>query len=65
MLMPSASAAWIAGTPSIVAGILTMTFGRSTARHRRRASDSVSAVERASSGETSIEAKPSLPCIRS
>jgi len=63
--IPSAMAARMAGTPSCVAGILTMTFGRSTAFLRRRASASVSSVERARSGETSIDANPSAPCVRS
>ena len=43
-LMPSASVAVIAGTPSAVAGILMNMFGRSTSHHSCLASATVAAV---------------------
>ncbi len=51
----------MAGTPSTVPGILIMQLGRAMAPHSRRASAIVPWVSRASSGDTSIETKPSLP----
>ena len=41
MLIPSAIAASMAGSPAAVAGILTNTFGRASRRHRCRARSSV------------------------
>ena len=59
MLMPSARHCRIAGTPSAVPGILTMTFARPHAFQRRLASAMVPCVSRARCGPTSIETKPS------
>ena len=53
MLIPSAIERRMAGMPSGVAGILIMTFGRSSACQSRLASATVPSVSRASSGETS------------
>lgn len=43
-LMPSAVSCSMAESPSVVAGTLIMTFGRSSVRHSRRASSTVPAV---------------------
>ncbi len=64
-LMPSASTAVIAGSPSWVAGILISVFGRSTIHHRALASAMVGAVLRARRGSTSIDTRPSRPSVRS
>jgi len=50
-----------AGTPAFVAGILTMRFGRRTARQRRFASRTVPSVSCARAGATSMLTKPSCP----
>jgi hypothetical protein len=55
----------IAGSPSGVPGILMKTFGRSTAACRRCAASEVAWVSNAIRGETSIEAQPSTPSVRS
>src|SRR5207302_3337555 len=65
MLWPFEIWSWIAGTPSFVAGILTITFGR---RHRSRRSSAHLMVWRvllATVGETSMLTKPSLPFVLS
>jgi hypothetical protein len=59
MLMPSERHWRIAGTPSAVPGILTMTFARPQDFQSRRASAIVPCVSRARCGPTSIETKPS------
>ena len=61
MLIPSARQRRIAGTPAAVPGIFTITFGRSTDFHSRRASAIVASVSFAEPGEHSIDTKPSLP----
>src|SRR6478752_8920782 len=58
-LIPSAIAAVMAGSPSLVAGILISTFERSTADQRARAEAMVPSVSLARSGSTSIETRPS------
>ena len=65
MVIPSEMHCVIAGSPSTVAGILIMTFGRSTIHHRARASAIVLAVSRASRGSTSSDTRPSCPPVRS
>jgi hypothetical protein len=62
-LMPSPIIRRMAGRPSIVAGILIITLGRSTRRRSSRAADSVPAVSRAKVGETSTETNPSRPSV--
>ena len=51
----------MAGTPSFVPGILTITLGRSTAVNRKCASSMEPCVSWATPGDTSIETKPSVP----
>ncbi len=65
MLIPSERHVRIAGTPSAVPGIFTMTFGRAHDFQSRRASSIVPGVSRASLGCTSIETKPSSPAVAS
>ena len=60
MLRPSAIIAWIAGTPSAVAGIFTKRLGSSIRSCSRRAATTVASVSRASSGATSTDTKPSV-----
>ena len=60
-LIPSAISCSIAGIPSFVPGTFTITFGRSTRYHSRRASAIVPAVSNAWTGDTSMETKPSAP----
>ena len=64
-LIPSAMACVIAGSPSMVAGILMNRFGRSTIHHSARASAIVAAVFLASLGSTSSDTRPSRPSVRS
>ena len=61
MLRPSAIIASIAGTPSGVAGIFTMTLGRSRRSWSWRAWATVPSVSAASSGDTSMDTNPSAP----
>jgi hypothetical protein len=63
--MPSASVCEIAGSPSTVAGILIITFGRSTASYSFLAISAVWAVSLARRGSTSIDTRPSTPFVRS
>ena len=49
----------MAGRPSLVAGILISTLGRSTAAHSAWAEAMVPSVSLARSGSTSIETRPS------
>jgi hypothetical protein len=65
MLRPSAIIAWMAGTPSAVAGILTNRFGWSMRWCSRRAAAMVASVSWASSGATSTDTKPSPPPLAS
>ena len=60
-LMPLAMVAVIAGRPARVAGILIMTFGLPIDVQSRSASAAVASVSFASSGETSMETRPSYP----
>ncbi len=65
MLWPLEIWSWIAGSPSLVAGIFTMTLGR---RQRSRRSSAIAIVPRvlfASVGATSMLTKPSLPFVLS
>jgi hypothetical protein len=64
-LMPSASVAVIAGSPSRVAGILMNRLGRSTSQVSALASATVRAVWRAIRGSTSSETRPSSPPVLS
>ena len=57
--IPCAVAAVIAGSPSLVAGILISALRRSTARHSSWADAIVASVSWARSGSTSIETRPS------
>jgi len=63
--MPDAMVAVIAGRPSFVAGILTSRFARPTRSYSSRACAMVPAVSVASPGSTSIETRPSRPCVAS
>ena len=63
--MPRAMLSSIAPSPSGVPGILMKTFGRSTAACRRCAASLVASVSKAMRGETSSEAQPSTPSVRS
>ena len=54
----------IAGMPSAVAGIFTITFGFATSFHSRCASAIVRAVSFAQRGATSMLTKPSPPPVR-
>ena len=65
MLRPSAIIAWMAGTPSAVAGIFTKRLGSSMRAWSRRAAAIVAGVSRASSGATSTDTKPSVPPLAS
>jgi hypothetical protein len=65
MLIPSARQCSIAGMPSAVPGIFTITLGRLTACQSRSASAIVPAVSLPSVGETSIETVPSTPPVAS
>jgi hypothetical protein len=53
-LIPEAIVSSMAAMPSRVAGILTMRFGRLTARHSRFASRTVAVASWASVGSTSM-----------
>ena len=53
------------GRPSWVAGILIITFGRSTSHQSARASAIVASVLCASRGSTSMLTRPSCPSVRS
>ncbi len=64
-LMPSPVAAVMAASPSCVAGILIITFERSTIHHSARASAMVASVRCASRGSTSMLTRPSCPSVRS
>ena len=59
--MPLATVSAIAGMPAIVAGILIMRLGRSTASQMRRAAAIVPAVSFAKRGDTSRLTNPSDP----
>jgi hypothetical protein len=61
MGMPAAIDSSIAGRPSLVAGIFTNRFGRSTSFDSRFASAVVPSVSWARFGSTSSETQPSLP----
>ena len=63
MLTPSPIICRIAGRPCLVAGILTITFGREVRFQRSWAMSTVLFVERAKAGETSMLTKPSLPLL--
>ncbi len=65
VLRPSAIIAWMAGTPSPVAGILTNRFGSAIRWCSLRAAATVASVSRASSGATSTETNPSVPPLAS
>ena len=65
MLTPRPSISRIAGSPGLVAGIFTITLGRSQRSCRSWAMAMVFLVERATAGETSIETKPSAPLVLS
>ena len=65
MLWPSAIIAWMAGTPSPVAGIFTNRFGWAIRWCSWRAAAMVASVSRASSGATSTDTNPSLPALAS
>ncbi len=65
MLWPLEIWSSIAGSPSLVAGILTMTFGRLVRWRRSSAMRMVPRVLLASVGETSMLTKPSLPLVLS
>ena len=65
MLRPSAIIAWMAGTPSVVAGILTKRLGSSMRAWSWRAAAIVAGVSRASSGATSTDTNPSAPPLAS
>ena len=54
-LIPSAIRRRTALEPSVVPGTLIMTFGRSTAFHKRCASSTVAVASFAAPGDTSIE----------
>ena len=60
-LMPAASVAVIAGSPSRVAGILIITFGRASRSHNSCACAIVPSVSWARSGDTSTDTNPSAP----
>ena len=62
-LMPSARVAVIAGRPSIVAGILISTLGRSTILASSWAWATVPAVSWARPGSTSMDTRPSTPSV--
>ncbi len=64
-LIPSASTAVMAGSPSRVAGILMRTCSRSTAADSCLACSTVLSVSWASRGSTSIETRPSTPWVAS
>jgi hypothetical protein len=55
----------IAESPSEVAGIFTIRFGRSTRAHSRSASATEPSVSWARRGETSSETNPSAPSVAS
>ena len=55
----------IAGQPASVPGILIITLGWSTVFHSAAASVTVSSVEWARPGETSMETRPSTPSVAS
>ena len=59
-LIPASSVAAIAGMPSAVAGILIITFGRSSRAQSSLACAIVPSVSCARSGETSTDTKPSV-----
>ena len=63
-LMPCAVASVIASRPSIVAGILIITLGRSTFAQSCLACAIVPAASCARPGSTSIETRPSTPPVR-
>ncbi len=65
MFTPSPSIVRIAGRPSRVAGILTITLGRAARAKRSRAIAIVPCVSRASFGETSMLTNPSAPLVSS
>ena len=65
MLRPSAIIASMAGTPALVAGILTSRFGAPMRACRSRAAVMVASVSSARSGATSIETNPSAPSLSS
>jgi len=58
-VMPAPRTAVIAGSPALVAGILIITFGRSTSANSRLAASIVPCVSWARRGDTSSETKPS------
>ena len=65
MLRPSATMASMAGTPAVVAGILTSRLGSPMRSCSPRAASMVARVSSASSGATSIETNPSAPSLAS
>ena len=64
-LTPAAVAAAMEVSPSLVAGILISTLGRSTSQFRPLASAVVRVESCAMRGSTSMETRPSLPSVRS
>ena len=61
--MPLPMTSVMAGSPADVAGILIMTFGRSTASESSTACVTVAAVSWARPGSTSRETRPSTPSV--
>ena len=61
--MPAAISAVIAGKPSIVAGTLIITLGRSMIDHSSFPAAIVPSVSRARRGSTSILTRPSKPLL--
>ena len=62
-LMPAAISSVIAGNPSIVAGTLIITFGRSMIAHNSLPAAIVPSVSLARRGSTSILTRPSKPLL--
>src|SRR5213595_2976284 len=62
--MPAKTASSMAGSPSLVPGILMRRFGRPARACRVLAAPRVLAVSWASSGDTSSDTQPSPPCVR-
>src|SRR5690349_12937119 len=63
--MPRPMTSVIAGRPAFVAGILIITFGRSTSQESCLASATVAPVLWARRGSTSMETRPSRPAVAS
>ena len=63
--MPRPMTSAMAGMPALVAGIFTRRFSRPTVSYSFWASATVASVSCASSGDTSIDTRPSKPPVRS